>query len=39
MAIVQKKSMELTRFRGVLPPCGEGPYDGQKTSLSPGVPV
>jgi hypothetical protein len=30
--------VELTRFRGVFPLCGEGSDDGQKASLSPGVP-
>jgi hypothetical protein len=29
--------LELTRFRGVFPPCGEGPHHGKKPSLPPGV--
>jgi hypothetical protein len=31
-------ALELTRFRGVFPPCGERPHHGQETRLSPGVP-
>ena len=30
-------TLELTRFRGVFPPCGEGPHHGKKPSLPPGV--